>query len=118
MQNMLYDDLHYYSSADAIVGNHTITNRVSVAYLNPMKAKSTADDYVVYHILEECEQPQKSKLYSNVPNSFDFSTSSLEDTIELSNNEPIYEDPGHRKESIYEWLEQKGLSKVDKRNVR
>ena len=124
---MLYDDVNYYSSADAIVGNHVMTNQVQVAYLNPMKAESTADDYVVYHTLEECEQPQTNKLYYNVSNSFemaDSSISSVDDNYTLplgeglSNNEPIYKDPGHRKESIYKWLEQNGLSKVDKRNIR
>ena len=125
---MSHDNPSYYSSADICDGNHTLNSANPVAYLNPMKAESTANDYEVYETLNVYEQPEESQLYSSkrFSNNYemaDSSTLSVEDSTlplgkELSSDEPIYEDPGHIKESIYEWLEQKGLSKVDKRNVR
>ena len=33
-------------------------------------------------------------------------------------DEQIYEDPGHIKEEIYEWLKQRNICKLDKHNVR
>ena len=124
----MHDNPSYYSSADICDGSHTLTNANPVPYLNPMKAESTANDYEVYQTLNVYEQPEISEVYSltRLSNNYEMADSSafsgeyntLPSGEELSNDEPIYEDPSHIKESIYEWLEQKGLSKVDKKNVR
>ena len=125
---MIYHNPAYYSSADLTNGNHTVTNGDPVAYLNPKKAKSSANDYEEYHMANMYEQPQKCELHTpaHLPNPYEMaesSTISIEDNTphfgkELSDGEPIYEDPGHVKESIYEWLEQKGIFKLDKRTIR
>ena len=88
-----------------------------MAYLNP----KTSNDYEMLNVYE---QPQKNELCTppHIPNLYETaaesSTSIEDDTTYLSANEPIYEDPGHVKESIYEWFEQKRIFKLDKRTLR
>ena len=95
-----------------------------MAYLNPKKAKSSANDYEEYHMENMYEQPQKCELHTPVhlPNPYEMAESSTDgvddNTPHLGANETIHEDPGHVKESIYEWLDQKGINKLDKRTVR
>ena len=36
----------------------------------------------------------------------------------VSNNEQIYEDPGHKKEVIYSWFEKKKFRKIKKEDIR
>ena len=37
---------------------------------------------------------------------------------EISTNEQIYEDPGHKKEAIYSWFEKKKFRRVKKEDIR
>lgn len=96
-----------------------------MAYLDPTKAKSSENDYEEYQMENMYEQPQNSGLdtSTHLPNPYetaDNSNGGVEDNTlhSMGDDEPIYEDPGHVKESIYEWLEQKGLNKLDKRTIR
>ena len=113
----MYSNPTYYSSADE-----------PVAYLDPMKVESSANDYGVYSMMDVYEQPQNGDLYTSVhiPDHYETADCSASNTNgikacldeEVSNNESIYEDPGHIKENIYEWLEQRGILKLDTKIVR
>ena len=93
-----------------------------------MKVESSANDYEVYSTMDVYEQPQNGDLYTSahIPDHYetaDSPASNINDNEahldeEVSNNEPIYEDPGHIKENIYEWLEQRGILKLDTKIIR
>ena len=124
---MMYSNPTYYSSAD-VKHNQAAAYHEPVPYLDPMKVESSADDYEVYTMMNVYEQPQNGDLYTSahIPDHYetaDCSASNINDyevhlDEELSNSEPIYEDPGHIKENIYEWLEQRGILKLDTKIVR
>ena len=93
-----------------------------MAYLDP---KSSANNYEAYQMENMYEQPQNSELDTptHLPNPYEtaeHSNSSVEDNTlhSMGANESIYEDPGHVKENIYEWFEQKKMKKLDKTNIR
>ena len=123
----MYSNPTYYSSAD-VKHNQAAAYHEPVPYLDPMKVESSADDYEVYTMMNVYEQPQNGDLYTSghIPDHYetaDFSASNINDyevhlDEGLSNSEPIYEDPGHIKENIYEWLEQRGILKLDTKIVR
>ena len=126
LQNM-YSNPTYYSSADVKHNNQAIAHHEPLPYLDPMKVESSADDYEVYTMMNVYEQPQNGDLYTSahIPDHYktaDTLDSSNDNEVhlddKLSNNEPIYEDPGHIKENIYEWLEQRGILKLDTKIVR
>jgi len=50
----------------------------------------------------------------------DFKGSIKESTVgeALSDDEQIYEDPGHKKEKIYAWFEEKRFRKIKGNNIR
>ena len=84
-----------------------------------MKAKSSANDYEeysmwnAYDVITSAHTPNPYEEPANSP------TSSTEDnTLHTGENEPIYEDPGHVKESIYEWFEQKKMFKLNVKTIR
>ena len=69
------------------------------------------------------ELPHNGDLYTtaHIPDHYekaDSPTSNDNEVQDFSNSEPIYEDPGHSKENIYEWLEQRGILKLDTKIVR
>ena len=122
----MHNNPTYYSSAD-VKHNQAATHHEPVPYLDPMKAESSADDYEVYTMMNVYEQPQNGDLYTSahIPDHYetaDTLDSNNDNEVylddKLSNNEPIYEDPGHIKENIYEWLEQRGILKLDTKIVR
>ena len=118
------DNIHdYYSSADQFHGanGHVVE---ATPYLDPMKAISqlAEDDYEV----PSHDQPHLSDLFDDVkyavtgyplPTNNGAKESSVL-PVGIPENEQIYEDPGHRKEEIYEWFEQKNTCKIDKNSVR
>ena len=122
----MYSNPTCYSSTD---DNQTKTtahhDHEPVPYLDPRKTGSCANDYEEYPIMNGYEQPELFPS-AHIPNPYetaDTLTSSTESNTlhlgeEISNNEPIYEDPGHIYESIYEWLELKGILKLDSKIVR
>ena len=99
-----------------------------MAYLDPTKVESSANDYEVYSTMDVYESPQNGVLYTSAhtPDYYETADSPASNANcnevhldeEVSNNEPIYEDPGHIKENIYEWLEQRGILKLDAKIVR
>ena len=117
LQGLIYSNPTYYSSADE-----------PVAYLDPVKAKSSAEDYETYTMMNVYEQPHNGDLYAtaHIPDHYETSDSPANNindnevhlNEELTNSEPIYEDPGHIKENIYEWLEQREILKLDTKIVR
>ena len=90
--------------------------------------ESSANDYEVYSTMDVYESPQNGVLYTSAhtPDHYETADSPASNANgnevhldeEVSNNEPIYEDPGHIKENIYEWLEQRGILKLDTKIVR
>ena len=77
----------------------------------------------MYYMMDVYEQPQNGDLYTSAhtPDQYetaDSPASSINGNEEVSNNKLIYEDPGHIKENIYEWLEQRGILKLDTKIVR
>ena len=112
----MYSNPTYYSSADE-----------PVAYLDPTKVKSSANDYEVYSTMDVYESPQNGDLYisAHIPEHYETADSPASNANgnevhldeEVSNNEPIYE-AGHIKENIYEWLEQRGILKLDTKIIR
>ena len=108
----MYSNPTYYSSADVKHNNQAAAHHKPMPYLNPVKDESSADDYEVYTMMDVYEQPHNGDVYSapHIPDHYETADSfanSINDTEvhldeEHSNNEPIYEDPGHIKENIYE----------------
>ena len=82
-----------------------------MAYLDPTKVKSSANDNEMYYMMDVYEQPQNGDLYTSAhtPDHYetaDSPASSINGNEahldeEVSNNKSIYEDPGHIKENIY-----------------
>ena len=124
----MYSNSTYYSSADVKHNKQSVAHHEPAPYLDPVKVKSSVDDYEVYTMTDLYEQPHNGDPYTttHIPDHYEIADSfanSINDTEvhldeEHSNNEPIYEDPGHIKENIYEWLEQRGILKLDTKIVR
>ena len=63
-------------------------------------------------------QPQTDEItFTDIPDHYE-TDKTLQLDGKLPNNEPVYKDPGHRKKSLYEWVEKTGIFKFDKRTVR
>ena len=120
----MHDNPTYCSSADVKHNKQAAAHHEPAAYLDPVK--SSADDYETYTMMNVYEQPHNGDLYTtaHIPNHYETADSPASNdnevhlNEELTNSEPIYEDPGHIKENIYEWLEQRGILKLDTKIVR
>ena len=57
--------------------------------------------------------------YDQIPSSSAAKDSTEYSTLNqvLPDNEPIYEDPGHKKEKIYTWFEKKKFQKIGKKDI-
>lgn len=122
------DDIHdYYSSADQFHGTNGRTVEAT-PYLDPVKAISqlAEDDYEV----PPHDQSHLSDLFDDVkyvvtgyplPTNNGGESNAMESNVlpvGIPEDEQIYEDPGHKKEEIYEWFEQRNTYKIDKNSVR
>ena len=134
MQNILYDNPNYYSSADKFLGANAISSK-PLPYSDPIKTadRFSSNDYEAPPKLDEYEQPHLSNLYDDVkyepvecllPTSKSSGSSMMQSsTLPLNEatppkDEQIYEDPGHIKEEIYEWFKQRNICKLDKNSIR
>ena len=79
------------------------------------------NEFTSAHISNQCEtdntvvQPQTDETsFAHIPSHYETDKTHQK----LPNGEPIYKDPGHKKKAIYEWVEQKGIFKFDRRAVR
>ena len=134
MQNIVYDNPNYYSSADKFLGANAISSE-PLPYLDPIKTadRFSGNDYEAPPKFDEFEQPHLSDLYDDVkyetvecllPASKSIGSSTMQNnTVSLNEatlpeDEQIYEDPGHIKEEIYEWFKQRNICKLDKNSVR
>ena len=90
---------------------------ISTIYKNHHKVSS--DDYEALPSIHDYEM-------SDIADHYEVATpSTLRDSIEhsameevLPDNEQIYEDPGHKKEKIYEWFEKKKFRKFESDDVK
>ena len=131
MQNIVYDNPNYYSSADKFHGGNT----EPLPYLDPIKTISrfSSNDYEAPPILDEYEKPHLSDLVDNIKyEAIEYliptSKSAGNNTIQsgtlpvseatLPEDDQIYEDPGYVKDEIYEWLKQRNICKLDKNSIR
>ena len=96
-------------------------------YLDPMKTigRIVNDDYEVIPKLDNYEQPQPLEDVHYEVADYPLSTgsiilqgSTLPAGEALPEDEEIYEDPGHVKEEIYQWLKQRNIHNLDKNSVR
>ena len=126
-QNIVYDNPNYYSSADHFLGANNITPQ---PYLDPVETirRFANNDYEAPPKLDNYEQPHPSNIFDDVryevadyplptSNSTD-SSALLVGEHTLSEDEQIYEDPGHIKEEIYEWFKQRNICMFGKNSVR
>ena len=117
----MYSNPTYYSSID---DNQTTAHHdhEPVPYLDPTKTGSSANDYEEYSMMNVYELFPSAHIPNPYETADTLTSSSGANTLhlgeELSDNEPIYEDPGHIHESIYEWLEQQSILKLDSKIVR
>ena len=128
LQNSVYDNHNYYSSADQLLGINSITTE-PFPYIDPIKTaeKFTNSDYEAPPKLDDYEQLHPINISDNVqydyPLSISNSVGSMQSSISpvgqaLSEDEQIYEDPGHIKEEIYQWFKQRNICKLNKSSVR
>ena len=89
------------------------------------------NDYETPPKLDNYEQPHLGGLFDDVRYEvadYPLSTSNSVGSNSMQNStlpvgqvledEQIYEDPGHRKEEIYEWFKQRNICKLDKNSIR
>ena len=91
-------------------------------YLDPV-ATMKRDDYEVVPSLDNYEQPHINESHYEVapflpPDNDNDGNGALHVGGTLPEDEEVYVDPGHEKEKIYEWLEQKRICKLNKMFIR
>ena len=126
----MYDNPNYYSSADQFLGANGITPQ---PYLDPVETirRFANNDYEAPPKLDNYEQPHPSNIFDDVRYEladYPLPTGVISNTLQssilpadgatLSEDEQIYEDPGHIKEEIYEWFKQRNIFKIDKNSIR
>ena len=100
----------------------------AVSYPVKITGRYANIDYQAIPKLDNINQPRLSDSCSDVKYSYllpinnsqstptQNGTMSLDQT--LSEDEQIYEDPGHIKEEIYQWFKQRSIRMLDKSSVR
>jgi len=87
-----------------------------------MPAAADREDYEVIPNLDLYEQPNSGIFddarYAAVPIPYQNNPVTLRPGEGLPEDEVFYVDPGHVKEEIYEWFEQKKIRKLNKSNIR
>ena len=125
------------SSAALNKSNHTVITGKPVTY-NYLEPESSVNGNVMpnvhkqlprnectaTHIPNQYEadntvvQAQTDEItFAHIPNHYE-TDKTLQFGGKLSNVEPAYKDPGHKKKPIYEWLERTKIFKFDKKTVR
>ena len=121
----MYDKPNYYSSADQFLGI------APQPYLDPVSTigRFANGDYEAPPKLDNYEQPHPifddvqyevaDYLLPNGVGSNTMQSSTLPvGEATLSEDEQIYEDPGHIKEEIYEWFKQRNICKLNRNSIR
>ena len=120
------EDSVYYSSADKIIGD---SNGKPMPYMDPISTiyknhcKASSDDYKALPMLNTWETSHYEM--SDIADQYEVANSwqsTIRDNTEhsevLSDNEQIYEDPGHSKEKIYAWFEKKKFRKLECADIK
>ena len=114
----------YYSSLD------NDSNKLSEAmpYMDPIRTiinnhpKASGDDYETLPVLSMYEKPDcmTPYQYEVATDTAAFRNSMEDNTLgeTLLDNEQIYEDPGHNKEKIYSWFEEKKFRKIGGSDIK
>ena len=117
---------HSYSSVDKIINNDNKPNE-ALPYMDP--TNTIAKDYPKTSGFD-CEAlPELTSMYEKSdyempggPSQYEEATTSIfRDSMvgeELPDDEQIYEDPGHNKEEIYSWFEEKKFRKLDRGDIK
>ena len=129
LQNIVYDNPTYYSSADQLLGANGIANE-PLAYLDPVETigELRNNDYEAPPNLDDnYVKPYPGNLFDDVqyevadyplPIGNIMQSNTLPVGEALSEDEQIYEDPGHIKEDIYQWFKQRNICKLVKSSIR
>ena len=130
LQNIVYDNPNYYSSADQLLSVNNIATE-PMPYLDPVETirKFPDNDYETppnldHHVkpvdlfddvqYEVADYPLPTGAGSN--NTMQNGTLPVGEA--LPEDEQIYEDPGHIKEEIYQWFKQRNICKLHKGSIR
>jgi len=121
---------NYYSSADKVINDGGKSSE-AIPYMDPSSTtvkdhpKALNNDYEALPALNIYETPGYQVSDALYQNEMATDTSAFRDSIKestvgeaLSDDEQIYEDPGHNKEEIYAWFEEKRFWKIKTNYVR
>jgi len=90
-------------------------------YLEPVTTMKR-DDYEVVPTLDNYERPHIDETHYEVSPYLSHDHNVGKGTLLageiLPEDEEVYVDPGHEKEEIYKWLEQRQIHKLDKKFIR
>ena len=115
-----------YSTVDEMINDDKKSNEV-LPYMNP--TNTAAKDYPTISGFDYEALPELTSMYEKPaygmpdgPSQYEEATVSIfRDSMvgeELPDDEQIYEDPGHNKEEIYLWLEEKKFRKLNRSNIK
>ena len=130
LQNIVYDNPNYYSSADQLLSVNSIANE-PMPYLDPVETigKFPDNDYEAPPNLDNHVKPHPVDLFDDVQyevadyplpigaGSNTMQNGTLPVGEALPEDEQIYEDPGHIKEEIYQWFKQRNICKLHKNSI-
>ena len=99
--------------------NIVVTDQVEpMDYLDPV-ATVKRDDYEVVPTLDSYKQPQSHyEVSPYLSHDFNVGKGTLLAGETLPEDEEVYVDPGHEKEEIYEWLEQRQIHRINRIFIR
>ena len=116
----------YHSSVDKTINDDNKSNE-ALPYMDP--TNTIAKDYSNISGFDYEALPELTSMYEKPdyeipdgPSQYEEATASVfRDSMvgkELPDDEQIYEDPGHNKEEIYSWFEEKKFRKLNRSNIK